>query len=238
MIAFSNVKKITKLGKSRVINLSVEKNHTFVTENGIVTHNCELLSMQAINSIKALQEQFSKEALFIFTTNHPNKLPDAILSRFNHIRFVTKKDETKDVVGKMFARACQILDLEGIEYNKTDVAKLIKQTFPDMRATLKRLQKASIAGTLDSSILINESSYSDLIAIIKDKKWLDMRKWVAENGYNFDFTSFYDDLSKDVEPSCLPAIVLHISEYDYRAAFVADKDINITAFLTQVMKEI
>lgn len=37
----SKVISIKKIGKGKVRNLTVTKNHTFITDNGIVTHNCD-----------------------------------------------------------------------------------------------------------------------------------------------------------------------------------------------------
>lgn len=45
------VKKITRVGKGSVRNLTVSKNHTFVTKNGIVTHNCNAQNILILNGI-------------------------------------------------------------------------------------------------------------------------------------------------------------------------------------------
>ena len=77
------IKKIEKIGKARVVNLNVVKNHTFFTENGICVKNCENLSPLAINSLKALMESFTN-ITFIFTANFVNKLPEPIRNRLQH----------------------------------------------------------------------------------------------------------------------------------------------------------
>jgi len=40
------IKSITPIGKGKVRNLTVHKNHTFITENGLTTHNCDGASAQ------------------------------------------------------------------------------------------------------------------------------------------------------------------------------------------------
>ena len=50
------VKSVKKIAKGKVRNLTVSKNHTFVTENGIVTHNCDLVDTNTIMCIQGILE--------------------------------------------------------------------------------------------------------------------------------------------------------------------------------------
>ena len=47
----------------------------------------------------------------------------------------------------------------------------------------------------------------------------------------------YDQLYQTAEPSTIPQIILHIAEYQYKSAFVADQEINMVACLTEIMVE-
>jgi hypothetical protein len=40
-----------------------------------------------------------------------------------------------------------------------------------------------------------------------------------------------------MKPSAIPQLVLLLAEYQYKQAFVADSEINMVAFLTEVMVE-
>ena len=51
------------------------------------------------------------------------------------------------------------------------------------------------------------------------------------------FRQFYDTASEFMKPSSIPQLVLIIGEYQYKQAFVADQEINMVAFLTEVMVE-
>jgi len=55
------IKSIKKIGKGKVRNLTVNKNHTFLTANGIVTHNCDLAS----NKILCLQSILEGKGVFL-----------------------------------------------------------------------------------------------------------------------------------------------------------------------------
>ena len=64
----------------------------------------------------------------------------------------------------------------------------------------------------------------------------DRRQWVANN-VDTDpqaiFRQIYDILLEEVKS---PArLVLTIADYQYKAAFVADQEINLTAALTEIM---
>jgi hypothetical protein len=55
------IKSIKKIGKGKVRNLTVTKNHTFLTSNGIVTHNCDLAS----NKIMSIQSTLEGKGVFL-----------------------------------------------------------------------------------------------------------------------------------------------------------------------------
>lgn len=66
------IKSITKIGKGRVRNLTVTKNHTFINSAGIITHNCDLAS----NKIMVIQSVLEGKPLFLKKVNrvvHPKE---------------------------------------------------------------------------------------------------------------------------------------------------------------------
>jgi replication factor C small subunit len=73
---------------------------------------------------------------------------------------------------------------------------------------------------------------------LKDKDFNGMRKWVIQNldkEPSALFTSIYDNLYEHLEPKSIPQAVLIIAGYQYKAAFVADQEINMVACLTEIM---
>lgn len=204
----------------------------------VILDEFESMSHLAQNAIKSFSEQFSKNVFFIFTTNHPNKIIEPLHSRCNHVEFKIQPDEKATVAKEMFARACEILENENVKYDQKIVAQVIKSKFPDMRSVLVALQKGSIGGELQSIALQNTSDYKALIEILKSKKWTDMRQWVAENDNAFSFSDFYTEMSKELPVAKLPPFVLLTSDYQYKISFVVDKQITLTAYLTEVMSEV
>ena len=67
-----------------------------------------------------------------------------------------------------------------------------------------------------------------------------MRKWVAENVDNDHvrlYRQIYDSLFTKLKSSSVPQAVLTIADYSYKAAFVADQEINMVACLTELMSQ-
>ena len=134
-----------------------------------------------------------------------------------------------------------ILDAEGVTYKDPVLAELLMKYFPDYRRVINELQRYSSAGTIDEGILSNiaEINTKELISSLKDKDWKKMRQWVANN-VDTDpqgiFRFIFDSLLPEI--TTVPQMVLLIADYQYKAAFVADQEINLTACLTEIMASI
>jgi len=191
-------------------------------------------------ALRAMLEEFSKNCRFIFTCNYKNRLIPQLHSRCTLIDFVYPADETPVLANQMYKRVCGILKNENIEFDKKVVAQLVAKNFPDFRKTLNSIQDYSANGKIDAGILVNlsDDSYKTLFELIKDKNFTETRKWVGENS-DVDttalFRKFYDSASLVMQPQSIPQMVLILAEYQHRAAFVADQEINIMAALTEIM---
>jgi replication factor C small subunit len=65
-----------------------------------------------------------------------------------------------------------------------------------------------------------------------------MRKWVGQNS-SMDvtvlFRKLYDASTTLLKPESIPQLVLILADYQYKAAFVVDQEINLAACMTQIM---
>ena len=134
----------------------------------------------------------------------------------------------------------KVLTDEKIEFDKKVLAELIQKFYPDFRRTINELQRYSVRGKIDSGILfsLSEANHKELMSALKDKKFNEMRKWVVQNldkEPSTLFTGLYDILYTALEPKSVPQAVLIIAGYQYKAAFVADQEINMVACLTEIM---
>ena len=187
-------------------------------------------------------EQFAQNCRFIFTCNFKNRIIPALHSRCSVVDFKIKKDDKPLLAQKFLKIASGILDKEAVKYKPDVVAQLIMKHFPDFRRVLNELQKHAVGGTIDEDILTqaSEENLKELFVALKKKDFTSMRKWVAENIDNDHvrlYRQIYDSLYGKFEKKSIPQAVLTIADYSYKAAFVADQEVNMVACLTEMMME-
>jgi DNA polymerase III delta prime subunit len=193
-------------------------------------------------ALRNYMEEFSANCRFIFTANYKNRIIEPIHSRCAVIEFKIDTKEKQEIAAAFFKRATAILKQENIEFDPKVVAELITKHFPDYRRILNEMQRYSVSGKIDSGILVNmsEESFKGLIKLMKDKDFTEVRKWVAKNS-DADttalFRELYDNASVNMDVNSIPPMVLILADYQYKAAFVADHELNIMAALTEIMAQ-
>lgn len=146
------------------------------------------------------------------------------------------------MASQFLQRIVGILNAEHVEYDKKVLAELIVKFIPDWRRLLNELQRYAATGKIDTGILTNfhDDNVKNLIKMLKEKNFTEMRKWVAMNN-DLDsavfFRKMYDIASEVMTANTVPILVHKLAEYQYKAAFVADQEINTAAFLTELMVE-
>lgn len=195
-------------------------------------------------ALRNFMEEFSKNCGFILTCNFKNRIIDPLHSRCSVIEFGITKEEKSKIAGQFFKRVCGILEKEGVAYDKSAVAELIKVYFPDWRRVLNELQRYSATGRIDAGILANSSkeSIDELLSLMKNRDFTSTRKWVAEN-QDVDSAVLYRQLY-DILPTKLGSTqsvanaIIILAEYQYKEAFVANSEINRVAALATLMAEV
>ena len=187
-------------------------------------------------------EEYSKNCGFIFTCNFKNRIIEPLRSRLSEVDFAIEKADKPKLAMQFYKRVIAILNSEGVEYDQKVIAKVIEKHFPDFRRVLTELQSYSAAGRIDEGIFINikQESIDTLFELLKAKKWTDMRKWCADNSDqdpNELFRRIYDSSTDKVELKSMPGFVVTLADYMYKASIVADPEINLIAFLTEIMME-
>ena len=192
-------------------------------------------------ALRAFIEEFSGNCRFIFTCNFKNRIIEPLHSRTSVIDFKIEKKDRPEMAQKFLGRMQYILTQEGIPYEQNVLAELLMKHFPDYRRVINELQRYSKSGSIDSGILSNiaEINTKELIDSLKDKDWKKMRQWVVNNVDNDPqgvYRKVYDSLIDKVKQ--VPHLVLLIADYQYKSAFVADQEINLTACLTDIMASV
>lgn len=193
-------------------------------------------------ALRAFIEEFSNNCRFIFTCNYKNRIIEPLHSRCSVVEFKIENKDKQEIAAAFFKRLTHILDTESIQYDPKPIVELITKHFPDWRRVINELQRYSVTGKIDSGILLNltEESFKQLIQNLKDKNFTEVRKWVAKNGDSDSiniFRQLYDTASTNLEAGSIPQLVLILSDYQYKAAFVADHELNLMAALTEIMAQ-
>ena len=216
------------------VSLTSESHHKviIVDEADNTTPDVQLL-------LRASIEEFQKNCRFIFTCNYKNKIIQPLHSRCSVVDFNIKKDKQK-LAEAFFGRVCEILRKESVKFEDRVVAEVVTKYFPDFRRTLNELQRYSATGQIDSGILSsgNEFSVEKVVGHLRKKEFTNMKKWVAQNMDNEPqviMRKIYDNLYNYFDPKSIPEAVLIISEYQYKSSFVVDQEINLVAFMTELM---
>lgn len=187
-------------------------------------------------------EEYSANCGFIFTCNFKNRIIGPLRSRLSEVDFSIEQNERPKLAMQFMKRVQSILDNEQVEYDPKVIAKVIQKYFPDFRRVLTELQSYSASGKIDEGIFVNlkQESMDELFNLLKSKDFTNMRKWVAKNSdqdMNEMFRRIYDMATDKVEMRSMPGFVVTLADYMYKANFVADLEINMVAFLTEVMIE-
>ena len=103
-------------------------------------------------------------------------------------------------------------------------------------------KRYSVTGKIDLGILSNvtDTVIKELIVFLKERNFKEMRKWVGQNSdveVSVILRALYDKSSEVMDDKSIPQLVVILADYQYKAAFVADGDLNLVACLTEVMSE-
>jgi DNA polymerase III delta prime subunit len=210
----------------------------------VILDEADYLNPQSTQpALRGFIEEFSKNCRFILTCNFKNRVIEPLHSRCSNYEFNFNKKTQAQLCGQFMSRAQTILTDEGVSFNPDTLAQVIMRHAPDWRRVLNELQRHSISGQLETTVVINDANenYSILFKALKDKDFKKMRSWVVNN---MDvepasvFRGIYDVMSEYVQPQSIPQLVLILADYQYKNAFVADHELNLVACMTEIMANV
>lgn len=208
----------------------------------VIIDEADYLGLAVQPALRNFIEEFSSNARFILTCNYKHKIIQPLHSRCSVIDFTISKADFASIAGQVAKRCFNILDNEQIGYAKEAVLEVVKHFFPDNRRTINELQRYSqISGSIDSGIIsvVNTSKVKNLIDFIRKGDFKSCRQWIADNpDPDGLFSDLYENINEYVDSSNIPNLILIIGEYQHRASFVANQEINLAAFVVEVMKSV
>ena len=207
----------------------------------VILDEADYLNPQSTQpALRAFIEEFSKNCRFIFTCNFRNKIIEPLQSRCAVIEFNTTKKHLAGLAAQFHKRLSKILKEKEVKYDERILAELIMLHAPDWRGVLNEVQRYSSSGELLASALVGTSvgQIDSLVGFLREKNFKSVRGWVAKNpdlDSSVIFRKLYDGANEFLEPMSVPQMVLILADYQHKAAFVADKELNIVACLTELM---
>ena len=207
----------------------------------VIIDEADYMNAESVQpALRNFIETFHSNCRFIFTCNYKNKILPALHSRCTVIDFAIKNGQKVKTAKALLDRLSKVLTDEDVDFDKKVLAELIQKYYPDFRRTINELQRYSVRGKIDSGILfsLSEANTKELVKILKEKRFNDMRKWVINNldkEPSSLFTTIYELMYNSLQAQSLPQSILIIAGYQYKSAFVADQEINMVACLTEIM---
>jgi len=209
----------------------------------VILDEADYLNIQSTQpSLRNFMEEFSRNCGFILTCNFKNRIIKPLHSRCSVIEFKISKKDKPELALQFMKRLVNILNKEKITYEKQTIAELINQHFPDWRRVLNELQRHSATGNINPDVFdgIHSDNYLALAKALREKNFVAARKWIAENS-DIDsaelFRHIYDNICDIVKTESIPQLILHLAEFQYKAAFVANQEINLSAFVVSIMSD-
>jgi DNA polymerase III delta prime subunit len=208
----------------------------------VILDEADYLTPATQPALRGFMEEFSDNCRFILTCNYKNRIIEPLHSRSVVVDFKIDAAEKPKVAAGFYRRVVDILTHEQIEFDAKAVAALVEKHFPDFRKVLNELQRYSVSGKIDSGILVNLSSesYKELMGNLKTKNFSEVRKWIGKNSDMSStelYRTLYDTAVEYLSPDSIPNLVLILADYQYKAAFVADHEVNNMACLTEIMAQ-
>jgi replication factor C small subunit len=201
----------------------------------VVLEEASYLTGPAQEALKGVIEDFSEKTRFIFTANYLGKIVEPIQSRCEVIEYTSpaKRDVAKHITQN-------ILDVVGVEYELKDIALLINDCYPDIRATVKYLQ----SNTTNNKFVYNPKNIplnKQIIVILKKPtktSWAEIRQLLADNPID-DYQPVIEYLFNNMNEYATgneAEITIELDNHQYFQKSVPDKEINICALFSKILK--
>ena len=206
----------------------------------VILDEADYLNAQSTQpALRGFIEEFASNCRFILTCNFKNRIIEPLHSRCGVYEFNTSKKDLVPLCEEMLLRARGIMSNEKVSFDDPDLVHVIMKHAPDWRRVLNELQRGSVSGNFIYEQ--KEDNYDDLFTHLKAKDFKKMRTWVVNNidtDASAVFRGLYDRMYDNLQPHCIPQLVLILADYQYKNAFAADHELNIVACLTEIMANV
>ena len=205
----------------------------------VVIDEADGLTKDAQKILRGLIEEFSKHSTFILTCNYKEQLIEPLRNRFIHFDFDNIYNQNKKEIGlQVFERLQFILDNENVHYDKGALTPVVSNMYPSVRKMVLVLQQSIDNGNLvlNDSMINLGSKIAEILALVKDKKFIDIRKRLQDLDDPASlYTYIFKNLDEWFEPQSQPQVVLLCAKYQDMNENARDKAICSAAFTVELM---
>ena len=203
----------------------------------IILDEADFITIQGQAALRNVIETYSMSTRFILTCNFIERIIDPLQSRCQVLKIVppSKGEVAKHVV--------TVLEKENTEYDLDSIKIVVNQFYPDLRKILNTCQLSTHNGklVLDKSVLI-ASNYIDKVITELTKptptSWKIIKQIIADSNIS-EYDELFRELYNRVEEYSKGndgEIIILVSESQYQSNFRIDKEINIMACISQILK--
>lgn len=188
-------------------------------------------------ALKNTIETFHKNCRFIFTCNEIDKVIEPIKSRCVVIRFETPPEST------IIKHCRKILKKEKVAFKRKNLKTVVERYYPDVRSIINNLQACSVSGTLSPDQVLDRFNPNNFLVYLNEGLLFAARGMWSDVQ---DFTRLYKTLARLImtdEDKCAinldddqrPEALLVVAEYLFKDKTIADREINFTACIIELM---
>lgn len=200
----------------------------------VILDEADYLTVNAQPALRNLMETFSASTRFILTCNYHERLIDPIVSRCQSFAIVppSKKDVAITLIN--------ILNKEGIKFEKENIALLVNSFYPDIRAVINNAQRGVVEGVLqlDKATVVEGDIKGKVVELLKQSgAYKNIRQLLADNSLN-DFSDLYSMLYEKIDeiaPNHTGAVTIILADAQAMDANVIDKEINFMAAVVKII---
>ncbi len=199
------VELVTVNTTERVYDIEVEGNHNFVA-NGLLVHNCHMLSTAAFNALLKTLEEPPDRVVFILATTDPQRVLPTIISRCQRFDF------RRIPLEAMVSHLQKIADIESIAIHLeaiTLVAQIAQGGLRDAESLLDQLS------LLEGEITVE--AVWDLVGSVPERDLLALLEAIAQD----NSTQVLEQVRRVMDRGREPLIVLQSLAGFYRDLLIA-----------------
>jgi DNA polymerase III delta prime subunit len=213
----------------------------------VVLDEIDYASSSFFAALRPFIEKY-KHIRFLATANYENKIPDAIYSRFLHIKFEPlNSDEEKELMLKYSKHILNICKQNNLKFDSKNTLKIfIEASFPDLRSLISKLQSFIISNTKEiklEHIKMANYSFENLYKMaistpnsIENFKIImsEYSNKVSDVFYSFsrEFPEFLEN--KKVDPILFGQALVIMAKYEFQSRNAIDPVLHLLAMIFEL----